>query len=156
MSIIRGTFIIFILCFRMAQVHSPHHFLHFAIENFCCLILPKGLIFFCFCHYSFLISHLIAFLFMIRRLPKSFLNFLLVTIENFFQRPVFHRASLLFLLFLLFSEFIDFMWDFLCIQIAVTNAHSRPHVSHDIGSMESRWPFFCIHLDADWIPFLDQ
>lgn len=56
-------------------------------RKFLLLNVSKGsYFFFCFCHYSFPKSHLIAFLFMIRRLPKSFLNFLLVTIENYFQR----------------------------------------------------------------------
>lgn len=48
----------------MAQVCSPYHFLHFALENFSFFMFPMGLIFFfCFCYYSFLKSLLIAFIF---------------------------------------------------------------------------------------------
>lgn len=90
---------------------SPYHFLHFALENFSFFMFPMGLIFF---SASAIIaslnpSLLHLFSFMIKGLPKSFLNFLLVTIENYFRRRVFHRASMLFLFFLLFPEFIDFM-----------------------------------------------
>lgn len=146
---------IFIVCFWVAQVCSPNHFLPFALENFCCLIFPKHLIFFfCSCHYSFLKS-LFAFFFNDMGAAKKLSKFFLVTIENYFQRPVFHRASLLFLLLLLFSEFVDFMWDFLYVQITLGSSHSRPHVSQDMGSIESPW-LFCIHMDVDCIPFSDQ
>lgn len=67
---------IFILCFWVAQVCSPNHFLPFALENFCCLMFPKHLIFF-FSAPAIAVSlnSSLHFFLMIWGLPKSFLNF---------------------------------------------------------------------------------